>query len=104
MKTIVLALAAAVALPAIAAQDHVVPQKDKAFVVKTLAIKVGDKVSFRNDDGFSHNIFSLADDMPFDLGTYGQGQTKSVVFDKAGRFEIECAIHPEMRMVINVAR
>ena len=41
--------------------------------------------------------------MPFDLGTYGGGQMKTVTFAKAGKFEIECAIHPDMRMVINVA-
>lgn len=99
-------LAAAIAvllLPARAAQDHLVTQKDKAFSVKALDIKVGDKVSFRNDDGFSHNIFSLTDAMPFDLGSYGNGQVKAVVFNKPGKFEIECAIHPDMRMMINVA-
>jgi plastocyanin len=90
------------ALPA-AAADHVVAQKDKAFTVKTLSIKAGDKVEFRNDDTFSHNIFSLTDAMPFDLGTYGTGQSKTVTFAKSGKFEIECAIHPDMRMVINVA-
>ena len=103
MNKPLLLIAACIALPAMAAQEHVVAQKDKAFATKSLAVKVGDKVNFRNDDSFSHNIFSLADDMPFDLGTYGQGQSKSVVFTKPGKFEIECAIHPDMRMVINVA-
>jgi len=87
---------------ALASQEHVVSQKDKAFSTKKLDIKVGDKVAFRNDDGFSHNIFSLTDAMPFDLGTYGGGQMKTVTFSKPGKFEIECAIHPDMRMVINV--
>jgi len=41
--------------------------------------------------------------MPFDLGTYGSGQVKTVVFAKPGKFEIECAIHPDMRMMIDVA-
>jgi plastocyanin len=58
---------------ALASQEHVVAQKDKSFSTKKLDIKVGDKVAFRNDDGFSHNIFSLTDAMPFDLGTYGSG-------------------------------
>ena len=97
------ALAAAlVCVAALASQEHTVSQKDKAFSTKKLDIKVGDKVAFRNDDGFSHNIFSLTDAMPFDLGTYGSGQMKTVTFNKAGKFEIECAIHPDMRMVINV--
>jgi plastocyanin len=85
------------------AAEHMVTQKDKAFSAKTLDIKVGDKVSFRNDDTFTHNIFSLTDAMPFDLGSYGSGQMKAVTFGKPGKFEIECAIHPEMRLVINVS-
>ncbi len=103
MKNLLLSVVLLAALPAFAGQEHTVAQKDKAFGAKTLSIKAGDKVNFRNDDSFSHNIFSLADDMPFDLGTYGQGQTKAVQFAKPGKFEIECAIHPEMRMVITVA-
>jgi len=86
-----------------AGQEHVVPQKNKAFAVKVLNIKVGDKVSFRNDDPFSHNIFSLSEAMTFDLGTYSQGQTRAVTFTKAGKFDIECAIHPDMQLVVNVA-
>jgi plastocyanin len=78
-------------------------QKDKSFAMKNLSIKAGDTVSFRNDDTFSHNIFSLSDAMPFDLGTYGHGQSKSVTFAKPGKFEIECAIHPDMRLMITVA-
>jgi plastocyanin len=96
-------LLVALALPAVAAQEHVVVQKDKSFTTKMLNVKAGDKVAFRNDDAFSHNIFSLTDAMPFDLGTYGGGQAKTVTFDKPGKFEIECAIHPDMRMVITVA-
>ena len=103
LKLIGALAAALVCGAALASQEHVVAQKDKAFSTKKLDIKVGDKVAFRNDDGFSHNIFSLTDAMPFDLGTYGGGQMKTVTFAKPGKFEIECAIHPDMRMVITVA-
>lgn len=86
-----------------ATQEIVVTQKNKAFSSATLTLRVGDKISFRNEDAFVHNIFSLTDEMPFDLGTYPQGQAKSVTFTKAGKFEIECAIHPEMKLVVTVA-
>jgi plastocyanin len=84
------------------AADYTVAQKGKAFSQASLNIKVGDKVAFRNDDPFAHNVFSLSDPMQFDLGTYPQGQAKSVTFAKAGMYEVECAIHPEMKLVINV--
>lgn len=87
-----------------AAAELVVAQKGKAFTVKKLKIKVGDSVKFVNEDPFSHNVFSLSDSKNFDLGTYPQGGVKSVTFDKAGSVEVECAIHPDMKMIIEVEK
>ena len=86
------------------AAEHTVAQKDKQFAVKSLAVKVGDTVNFRNEDPFFHNVFSLSDTKTFDLGSYPQGQAKSVTFDKPGSAEIECAVHPGMKMTIEVAK
>ena len=83
-------------------KEHVVEQKGKAFSVKTLTIKKGDSVSFLNSDPFFHNVFSLSEAKFFDLGSYPENEAKSVTFEKAGDVEIECAIHPEMRMTIKV--
>lgn len=83
-------------------KEHVVEQKGKAFTVKEITIKVGDSVSFLNSDPFFHNVFSLSDTKFFDLGSYPEGEAKSVTFDKPGEVAIECAIHPEMRMTVKV--
>ena len=88
-------------------EEYVVEQKDKEFVYKgakvtTLKIKVGEVVEFKNSDPYFHNVFSLSDVKIFDLGSYPQGKSKSVKFDKAGKAEIECAIHPQMHMTIEV--
>jgi plastocyanin len=107
MKSLIRAAAIAAALftPTIAvAADHTVSQKNKAFSLKTLKAKVGDKVIFRNDDPFAHNIFSLSDAQSFDLGSFGQGGAKEVVLAKDGKLEIECAIHPEMKLVVEVTK
>lgn len=79
-----------------------IAQKDKKFSQTKLSIKVGDTVKFKNDDPFAHNVFSLSETKAFDLGTYPKGQTKSVTFDKPGKVEIECAIHPDMKLSIEV--
>ena len=79
-----------------------VGQKDKKFTAKKLTIKAGDKVKFTNEDPFFHNVFSLSDDKTFDLGSYPKGQSKTVTFDKPGKIDVECAIHPTMHMVIEV--
>jgi plastocyanin len=100
------AVLAALALGCVAAhasQEVVVAQKNKAFSQAKLTIHAGDKVTFRNEDSFVHNVFSLTDANTFDLGTYPQGQAKSVTFAKAGVYDIECAIHPEMKLQITVA-
>ena len=89
------------------AAEQIVEQKDKAFAVNgvkaaTLKVKVGDVVQFKNMDPFFHNVFSLSDAKTFDLGSYPQGQSRSVTFDKAGTVEVECAIHPQMKMTVEV--
>jgi plastocyanin len=86
------------------AAEHVVGQKDKEFTVSKLKIKVGDVVVFRNDDPFFHNIYSLSDNQFFDVGSSRQGTEKKVPFKKEGIVEVECAIHPAMKMVIEVSK
>ena len=92
-----------VALPAQAA-EHVVNQKGKSFSAKRLNVQQGDSVKFVNDDPFAHNVFSLSDVKSFDLGSYGQGLAKSVLMDTAGVVEVECAVHPDMKLVIEVKK
>ena len=89
------------------ATDYTVEQKDKSFMyngakAEILKIKIGDVVQFKNMDPYFHNVFSLSDAKLFDLGSYPQGQSKSVTFDKAGKVEVECAIHPQMKMIVEV--
>lgn len=79
-----------------------VGQKNKQFTKKKLVIKSGDKVRFTNEDPFFHNVFSLSPLKTFDLGSYPKGQFREVTFDEPGKVEVECAIHPHMRMTIEV--
>ena len=108
MKKSNFALMGALALASICAAanatEHVVAQKGKAFSTKKLSVKLGDSVKFVNEDPFSHNVVSLSDAKSFDLGSYGQGGSKSIVFDKAGTVEVECAVHPDMKLVIEVGK
>jgi plastocyanin len=87
-----------------AAQEKTVRQKDKKFSTTSLQAKVGETVSFRNDDPFFHNIFSLSGSQSFDLGSYPPGETRNVTLTKEGKIDVECAIHPEMKMVIEVQK
>ena len=84
------------------AAEYEVGQKNKAFTKDKLTIKVGETVSFPNQDPFFHNVYSLSPAKTFDLGSYPKGESKPVTFDQPGKVEVECAIHPQMHMVIEV--
>jgi plastocyanin len=84
------------------ADEFEVGQKNKSFTLQQLKLKVGDTVKFSNGDPFYHNIFSLSEAKPFDLGSFKKGNSRTVTFDKPGKIEVECAIHPEMHMVIDI--
>jgi plastocyanin len=103
IKLVPVALSLLLAAPAFAS-DHQVTQSAKAFSAKSLQAKVGDTVSFRNDDAFVHNIFSLSDTQTFDLGTFAKGETRKVKLEKEGKVEVECAVHPEMKMTVEVSK
>jgi len=107
-RTLTLTLVLAAALGA-NAKDIEVSQKSKSFLLQkqalqSLRVNVGDSVSFRNDDPFFHNVFSASKVKEFDLGSYPQGQARKVVFDQEGGVDVECAIHPDMKLHIDVVK
>jgi plastocyanin len=107
-RCLLLALALA-ACAAAQAREIEVSQKGKAFQqqkanVQSLKVQVGDTVNFRNDDPFFHNIFSSSQVKSFDLGSFPQGQARKVTFEKEGEVEVECAIHPEMKLRVEVSK
>lgn len=87
---------------AVFAAEFTVGQTNKAFTKTALTINKGDSVKFINNDPFFHNVFSLSDVKFFDLGSFPKGEFKVVTFEDAGVIEVECAIHPEMKMTITV--
>jgi plastocyanin len=90
-----------VAAAALAA-EHTVAQKNIAFSQRTLKVKAGDSVRFTNDDPVPHNVISVSPSNPFDLGVFRKGESKSVVLGKPGAVDVECSIHPGMKMRIDV--
>ena len=86
------------------AAEYTVAQKNKAFGAVYLKVKVGDTVKFVNEDPFFHNVFSLSEPKSFDLGSYPKGHGRDVKFDKPGAVFVECAIHPFMKMKIEVEK
>ena len=83
--------------PAPVAVVHV---KDFAFHPPTLTIHVGDAVRFVNDDDDAHTV--TAKDKSFYSGGLDTHEAWQHTFDKPGRYEYFCALHPYMKAVVIV--
>ncbi len=104
MKRLIALSAAALVAVSLQAADHIVVQKDKAFHPNHIKAKVGDRIIFKNDDGFAHNAFSDSEVAEFDIGMQKPGQDVVVEMKKPGKVEVECAIHPNMHLTIEVEK
>ena len=80
----------------------IVDQRDLAIVPRVTVITRGTQVDFPNSDDVFHNIFSLSDAKPFNLGRYAPGESRSVRFAEAGIVRVFCDIHSDMGGVILV--
>jgi plastocyanin len=92
-----------VAAPAkVEPRPAVIRQEGLEFRPRALAITVGSKVDFPNDDDLFHNVFSFSKSNRIELGSYPRGESKSVVFDKKGLVDLRCEVHKHMRAYLHV--
>ncbi len=75
-----------------------------AFSPKTLTVKAGTTVTWKNDDQFAHEVTSAAGDpgAAFDLGQQAGGATVHHTFTTAGTYHYYCNIHNYMTGTIVV--
>jgi plastocyanin len=86
------------------ADDHLVVQRNKSFATARLVVHAGDRIRFLNLDDVPHNAFSLSSSNPFDTGMSAKREAREIKLDKPGIVEVECAVHPGMKMIIEVQR
>jgi plastocyanin len=78
-----------------------VSMKDIKFNPETLKIKVGQTVTWTNDDSVGHDV--TGDDFKSgDPGGIDSGGTFQHTFKKAGKFDYVCSVHPGMNGSIQV--
>jgi plastocyanin len=90
--------------PVVKPAKAIMKQRDKKFVPHVLAVTVGARVAFPNEDPIFHNAFSNYDGQVFDVGLYPPGTSREVPFRKEGIVRIFCDIHPTMSAIIVVLR
>jgi plastocyanin len=103
MRTVLFGAAVLVALLAAAPSPRpgaVVHIRDDAFVPASIAVRVGETITFVNDDDDAHT--ATADDASWDSEGLNQGQKWTHAFAKAGKIAYHCTVHPMMRATIVV--
>ncbi len=86
-----------------AQSQNVVSQKGRQFKPGEMTINKGDAVLIVNDDGdLRHHAYIDSDTLKFDSGDQEPGSKTSISFPTAGTFEVLCAIHPKMKLVVHV--
>ena len=96
---IVLGLGAGAAIGA----EFDVRQAKKAFMPERLSVAKGSVVNFANDEKFVHHAFVDSPQFAADTGDIPPGEARRIVFTKAGTFVVRCAIHPSMKMTVEVS-
>ena len=72
-----------------------------AFDPKSVTVKVGQKVTWTNDDTVDHNVTSQSGES-IKSDNFGKGGTFSFTPTKAGTIKYVCTIHPGMTATLTV--
>jgi plastocyanin len=75
---------------------YVMATRDKEFRPRVLPVPAGARVQFANDDPILHNVFSVSNGKPFDLGFLRKGPGRERQFEAAGLTRVYCNVHQSM--------
>lgn len=82
--------------------EVIVSQKERAFSPNAVELALGQTLSIHNDDQFVHDVLVNSENFSFDFGEQGIGQNVEIKFPAAGHYRVTCAIHPKMRLEVEV--
>jgi plastocyanin len=94
---------AAGTLVGLALSPYAISQKGRQFHPGEINIKRGEVLQIVNDDGdLLHHAYIDSPKFAFDSGDQQPGSRTEITFPATGDFEVLCAIHPKMRLVVHV--
>src|SRR5579872_4750654 len=104
--TLALTAAAMIALGTLggsALPQNTISQKGREFHPAEIRVNRGDAIHIVNDDAdLLHHAYIESDKFSFDSGDQKPGSTTAIVFPVAGDFDVLCAIHPKMQLIVHV--
>jgi plastocyanin len=82
-------------------EGSVFPDNEIFYDPTTITIKQGEKVTWINHDSVLHTVISRLPEQEnagllFDSKNMGPGASFEYIFDKAGKFDYCCTLHPWM--------
>ena len=90
-------------LAGVAATQYVVSQKGREFRPHEITLNRGETITIVNDDAdLRHHAYIDADNFKFDSGDQEPGSKTPITFTVAGTFDVLCAIHPKMELIVHV--
>ena len=84
-------------------------EPDSWYVTGMLCRKdIGDVIKFKNEDEITHNVYSITSGNEFEIKVQKPGETGTVEINpknhRKGKMEVECAIHPNMKLLVNIKK
>jgi plastocyanin len=101
MRSIAVAAAIVLAMPA-AAAEHVVIMQQQSYVPANLTAAEGDTIRFVNAGETDHEVFVPTVGFGIDLGKQEPGQETVLNLARPGAFEVECVFHADMLLTVAV--
>ena len=90
-------------LAGLALPQYSISQKGREYHPREISIKHGETLQIVNDDGdLLHHSYIDSPKFSFDSGDQQPGSKTDITFPVAGNFDVLCAIHPKMRLVVHV--
>src|ERR1700751_3952882 len=81
--------------------EYTISQKGREFHPGEITIKHGETVKIVNDDAdLLHHAYIDSPTLSFDSGDQKPGTVTPIMFSVAGNFNVLCAIHPKMLLVV----
>ena len=85
-----------------AATAPVISQRGRVFEPREISIPVGAVVRVDNDDDVLHHVYVESPNFSFDSGEQPPGKQVAIRFTERGTFDVQCEIHPKMRLRVRV--
>lgn len=79
-----------------------VSQRDKTFAPEHMILQAGETLWVLNDDTRTHNLRIHDPNLDYNSGAQEPGETVAITFRHPGRYYVFCAIHPKMKLTVDV--